>query len=54
MLKTTETRQYDNFDQEHTQAVWETSIAVWAPKLWYPNNTFQVLFFQLYFNKKIC
>ena len=24
----------------------------WVPKLWNPNNIFQVLIFQLYFNKK--
>ena len=34
------------------QAVWEAHSPVWAPKLWHPKNTFQVLFFQLYFNKK--
>ena len=34
------------------QAVWETGILICAPKLWHPKNTFQVLFFQLYFNKK--
>ena len=33
-------------------ADWETSIPVWAPKLWHPKNTFYVFFFQLYFNKK--
>ena len=33
------------------QAVWETGILVWESKLWHPNNTFQVLFFQLYLNK---
>ena len=34
------------------QAVWEAHSPVWVPKLWHPKNTFQVLFFQLYFNKK--
>ena len=38
--------------QGRIQAVWKTGIPVWAPKLWRPNNYFQVLFFQLYFNKK--
>ena len=32
---------------------WETGIPVWAPKFWCPKSIFQVLFFQLYFNKKI-
>ena len=27
------------------QVVWETSIPVWAPKLWRPKKTFQVFFF---------
>ena len=39
--------------QGRIQVVWETGKPVWASKLWRPNNTFQVLFFQLYFNKKI-
>ena len=39
-------------NQRHIQAVWETGIPVWASKLCGPNNTFQVLFFQLYFNNK--
>ena len=38
--------------QERIQAVWETDISVWVCKLWHKNKTFQVLFFQLYFNKK--
>ena len=38
--------------QCHINAVWETSILGWAPKLWNPNNTFQVFFSQLCFNKK--
>ena len=35
------------------QAVWKTGILVWAPKLTLVlKSTFQVLIFQLYFNKK--
>ena len=34
------------------QVVWETGILVWVPKLWHPNNTFQVLFFPSDLNKK--
>ena len=35
------------------QVVWETGIPFRASKLWRPKNTFQVFFFQLYFNKKV-
>ena len=35
------------------QAIWETSIPVWAPKLWRPKSTFKVFFFQLYFNRYV-
>ena len=38
--------------QWHIEAVWETSILTWIPKLWCPKSIFQVLFFQLHFNKK--
>lgn len=38
--------------QWRIQAVWETNIPRWVPKLWSPKNTFQVFFLQLYFNKK--
>ena len=31
---------------------WEIAILIWVPKLWRPKNTFQVFFFQLYYNKK--
>ena len=34
------------------QAILETGIPVWATNLWLPKSTFQVFFFQLYFNKK--
>ena len=30
----------------------ETAKPVWVPKLGCPKNTFQVFFFQFYFNKK--
>ena len=33
------------------QAVWETGITVWVPKLWRPKNQFLSFIF-LYFNKK--
>ena len=36
----------------YIQAVWVTSIPVWAPKLWHPKDSFQVFSFQLYSNKK--
>ena len=38
--------------QGHIQAVCETGIPFWAPKLLCLNNTFEVLFFQLHFDKK--
>ena len=34
------------------QAILESGMLVWEPKLWHPKNTFQVFFFQLDFNKK--
>ena len=45
-------KMYNSDSQWRVQAIWETSIQVWLPKLWYPKNFFQVFFFQLYFNKK--
>ena len=39
------------FAPECISAVWETGIPIWAPKLWPLKTTFQVFFFQLYFNK---
>ena len=39
-------------NQGDIQAVGRPRKLVWAPKLWHPKNTFQVLLFQLYFNKK--
>ena len=38
--------------QRCIQAVWDTSIPVWAPKLWLPKSNFQVFYFQFYSNKK--
>ena len=38
--------------QGRIRFVWEVPILCWASKLWHRNNTFQVLFFQLYLNKK--
>ena len=38
--------------QGSIQALWKTGILVWEPKLLRPNNTFQILFVQLYLNKK--
>ena len=38
--------------QGHIQTIWETDISVCVHKLWHKNKTFQVLFFQLYFNRK--
>ena len=34
------------------EAIWETSIPVWGPKLWHPKKTFQVFFLHLYFNER--
>ena len=42
-----------SLQQWRIQAVWEAGIPVWAPKLWCPKNTFQVILSQLYFNKYI-
>ena len=42
----------NNVKQWRIQAIWETGIPVWVSKLWHPKSTFQVLLFQLYFNKK--
>lgn len=44
-------RKINSILQGRIQAVWKIGIPVWAPKLGRPNNTFQVLFFKLYFNK---
>ena len=39
--------------QGQIQVVWETVILVRGPNLWSPNIIFQVLIFQLYFNKNV-
>ena len=38
--------------QWHIQTVWEIGISFWVLKLWCPENSFQVFFFLLCFNKK--
>ena len=38
--------------QWRIQAFWKAGILVWVPKVWRPQNTFQVVFFQLYFIKQ--
>ena len=40
-------------EQWHISAVWETGIPTWEPKLWRRKSTFQVFFFQFFFNKKL-
>ena len=40
--------------QRCIQAIWETSILVWVPKLWHPKKTFQVYFFLVVFQQEIC
>ena len=43
----------DEVSDSGIQAVWETSILVWAPKPWHPKNSFEILF-SVVFQQKIC